>query len=99
MSTSSADVEVLSKPLTLPNGRFIPNRLVKVRLPVNSDDALTLQVAMDEGIGYGGGLPDRRHRRLYRRWIEGGWGMIITGEQLNLLPTPWGSDDRRECSG
>ena len=54
---------------------------------------------MDEGIGYGGGLPDRRHRRLYRRWVEGGWGMMITGEQLNLLPTPWGSDDRRECSG
>lgn len=38
---------------------------------------------MVEGIGMGGGLPDYRHRRLYKRWGEGGWGMIITGELSN----------------
>lgn len=34
---------------------------------------------MEEGIGFGGGLPDHRHRELYRRWGEGGWGVIISG--------------------
>jgi hypothetical protein len=34
---------------------------------------------MEEGIGNGGGVPGKRHRTLYKRWGEGGWGMIITG--------------------
>lgn len=34
---------------------------------------------MEEGIGNGGGLPGPLHRKLYSRWGEGGWGMIITG--------------------
>ena len=34
---------------------------------------------MEEGISHWGGLPGPNHRRLYRRWGEGGWGLIITG--------------------
>jgi hypothetical protein len=40
---------------------------------------------MEEGIGNGGGVPDKRHRTLYKRWAEGGWGMIITGMSGVLL--------------
>ena len=44
---------------------------------------------MEEGIGNGGGLPTRAHRRLYRRWAEGGWGVIITGKQARRThPNP-----------
>ncbi|KAL1406195.1 hypothetical protein Q8F55_007884 [Vanrija albida] len=57
------DIDLISSPLTLPNGVVIPNRLVKA--------------AMEEGIT--GGLPGKRHRRLYRRWGAGGWGIVITG--------------------
>lgn len=35
---------------------------------------------MEEGIP--GGLPGRRHRKLYSRWGKGGWGVILTGELL-----------------
>ncbi|ORY20962.1 hypothetical protein BCR39DRAFT_554447, partial [Naematelia encephala] len=59
------DIDLISSPLVLPNGTTVPNRLVKV--------------AMEEGIGFGGGLPTKRHERLYKRWAEGGWGMIVTG--------------------
>ena len=58
-------IGLIASPLTLPNGVVIPNRLVKA--------------AMEEGIGTGGGLPGKQHQRLYSRWAEGGWGMIITG--------------------
>jgi 2,4-dienoyl-CoA reductase-like NADH-dependent reductase (Old Yellow Enzyme family) len=45
---------------------------------------------MVEGIGMGGGLPDYRHRQLYRRWGEGGWGMIITGQcHVFVIWTPF----------
>jgi 2,4-dienoyl-CoA reductase-like NADH-dependent reductase (Old Yellow Enzyme family) len=47
----------------LPNGVVVPNRLVKA--------------AMEEGIT--GGLPGKRHRRLYRTWGRGGWGAVLTG--------------------
>lgn len=77
---------VMESSLELPNGVNIPNRLVKVSphrvviLPLSPCTPLImLQVAMEEGIGYGGGLPGKRHRELYRRWGEGGWGVIISG--------------------
>ncbi|BEI87092.1 hypothetical protein CcaverHIS002_0704380 [Cutaneotrichosporon cavernicola] len=57
------DIDLLSSPVTLPNGVVIPNRLAKA--------------AMEEGLK--GGLPGRRHRRLYRRWGRGGWGVVLTG--------------------
>ncbi|KAL7423763.1 hypothetical protein Q5752_001347 [Cryptotrichosporon argae] len=57
-------IALIASSSTLPNGRVYKNRLVKA--------------AMEEGIGRGN-VPDERHRRLYARWAEGDWGMIITG--------------------
>lgn len=31
---------------------------------------------------FGGGPPSSGHRRLYERWAEGDWGMVITGWSL-----------------
>ncbi|WWD09216.1 hypothetical protein V865_007338 [Kwoniella europaea PYCC6329] len=62
---SQDEIKVISSPLALPNGVVIPNRLVKA--------------AMAEGIGLGGGTPREGHLNLYRRWAEGGWGIIISG--------------------
>jgi 2,4-dienoyl-CoA reductase-like NADH-dependent reductase (Old Yellow Enzyme family) len=39
---------------------------------------------MEEGIGYAG-LPTQDHHRLYKRWAEGGWGIIITGKSSHLF--------------
>lgn len=61
----TSDIELISSAVQLPNGVPVPNRLVKA--------------AMEEGIGTGGGLPGKHHQRLYSRWAQGGWGMIITG--------------------
>lgn len=61
-------MDLLDSEVELPNGVTVPNRLVKA--------------AMEEGIGTGGGLPGKAHQRLYARWAEGGWGMIITGESI-----------------
>jgi 2,4-dienoyl-CoA reductase-like NADH-dependent reductase (Old Yellow Enzyme family) len=36
---------------------------------------------MEEMLGKtGGGLPNENHLTLYRHWAQGGWGMLITGE-------------------
>lgn len=48
---------------------------------------------MVEGIGMGGGLPDYRHRQLYKRWGEGGWGMVITGTSLSMYALPLQLDE------
>ena len=61
MSTS----EALSRPLTLPCGVTIPNRLGKS--------------AMTEGLADVTGRANGRHRRLYRKWSDGGAGLHITG--------------------
>jgi 2,4-dienoyl-CoA reductase-like NADH-dependent reductase (Old Yellow Enzyme family) len=65
MASTNSDIELISWEVQLPNGVRVPNRLVKA--------------AMEEGIGTGGGLPGKHHQRLYSRWAQGGWGMIITG--------------------
>jgi 2,4-dienoyl-CoA reductase-like NADH-dependent reductase (Old Yellow Enzyme family) len=62
------DIDLINSVVELPNGVRVPNRLVKA--------------SMEEGIGTGGGLPGKHHQRLYSRWAEGGWGMIITGRYL-----------------
>ncbi|WVF70744.1 hypothetical protein IAT40_005538 [Kwoniella sp. CBS 6097] len=64
-SVGDDDIELIASSLILPNGVVVPNRLVKA--------------AMAEGIGLGGGPPRSGHFELYRRWAEGGWGMIISG--------------------
>ncbi|KAI6043903.1 hypothetical protein EDC04DRAFT_2562065 [Pisolithus marmoratus] len=53
-------------PLTLPCGRTVVNRLVKV--------------AMYEHLSnFFGGSPNNYHFALYSEWAKHGWGMIITG--------------------
>ncbi len=58
----------LFQPLTLPNGRQLPNRLVKA--------------AMEEGLADPGQLPGPGFVRLYRRWAEGGVGLMLTGNVM-----------------
>ncbi|MEU4420790.1 NADH:flavin oxidoreductase/NADH oxidase family protein [Actinoplanes sp. NPDC024001] len=55
-------------PFPLPNGSVLPNRLVKA--------------AMEENMAARGQLPDTALFRLYRRWSQGGVGLIITGNVM-----------------
>jgi 2,4-dienoyl-CoA reductase-like NADH-dependent reductase (Old Yellow Enzyme family) len=59
---------MLFTPLTLPNGAVVPNRLAKA--------------AMEETLADAGQLPGPAIQRLYRRWAEGGTGLIITGNVM-----------------
>jgi 2,4-dienoyl-CoA reductase-like NADH-dependent reductase (Old Yellow Enzyme family) len=59
---------MLFSPLTLPNGAIVPNRLAKA--------------AMEETLAEAGQLPGPAIHRLYRRWAEGGTGLIITGNVM-----------------
>lgn len=59
---------MLFAPLTLPNGAIVPNRLAKA--------------AMEETLAEAGQLPGPRIGRLYRRWAEGGAGLLITGNVM-----------------
>ena len=58
----------LSSPLTLPCGQELPNRLMKA--------------ALSEGLGDTSGLPDERLENLYRRWSDGSFGLIVTGNVM-----------------
>ncbi|MDE3739852.1 NADH:flavin oxidoreductase/NADH oxidase family protein [Pseudomonas resinovorans] len=58
----------LFEPLRLPNGAVIPNRIAKAAMEENLADA---DHAPGEGLV-----------RLYRRWAEGGAGLIITGNVM-----------------
>lgn len=53
-----------SKPITLPSGLVLPNRLVKA--------AMAEALAID-------GLPNSNTNSVYEKWAEGGWGLVITG--------------------
>lgn len=55
----------IAAPLTLPSGRVVKNRIAKA--------------AMSEGLATLEGAPTEDLTRLYRRFAEGGAGMIITG--------------------
>ncbi|OIW23843.1 NADPH dehydrogenase [Coniochaeta ligniaria NRRL 30616] len=60
----------LAKPITLPCGLTLPNRLVKA--------AMTEQMADKDK------LPDETFNKVYSAWAEGGWGMVLTGNvQVN----------------
>ncbi|MEM8748667.1 MAG: NADH:flavin oxidoreductase/NADH oxidase family protein [Pseudomonadota bacterium] len=61
----------LFEPLQLPNGAIIPNRLCKA--------------AMEENLSEEGQLPGERLFTLYKRWAEGGAGLILTG---NVMISP-----------
>ncbi|TDO51787.1 2,4-dienoyl-CoA reductase-like NADH-dependent reductase (Old Yellow Enzyme family) [Kribbella sp. VKM Ac-2527] len=58
----------LHEPLTLPNGQVLPNRIMKS--------------ALSEALANGENSPDHRLSRLYQRWSEGGYGLIITGNVM-----------------
>lgn len=62
----------LSDPLTLPCGAVLANRIAKA--------------AMTEGISAGDNLANKRFVELYKRWGEGGAGLLITG---NVLVDRW----------
>lgn len=55
----------LAQPLRLPCGATLPNRLCKA--------------AMTEGLADPMLRATARHERLYRRWSEGGTGLLLTG--------------------
>lgn len=56
---------MLDRPLTLPCGAVLSNRLAKA--------------AMTEGLGTPEGLPTEELERLYGLWSDGGCGMLLTG--------------------
>ena len=61
-------------PITLPNGTTIKNRFFKS--------------AMSEGMGTRDFQPKKNIATLYKRWAEGGTGLIITG---NIMVDPKGT--------
>ncbi|MCZ8235218.1 MAG: NADH:flavin oxidoreductase/NADH oxidase family protein [Inhella sp.] len=61
----------LFAPLVLPNGQVLKNRLAKA--------------AMEESMAEPGQLPGVPLQRLYRRWADGGAGLLITG---NVMVAP-----------
>ncbi len=65
---------LLFTPITLPNGTTIKNRFFKS--------------AMSEGMGTKNFQPKRNIAILYKRWAEGGTGLIITG---NIMVDPKGT--------
>ena len=67
---------LLFTPITLPNGTTIKNRFFKS--------------AMSEGMGTKNFQPKKNIATLYKRWAEGGTGLIITG---NIMVDPKGTAD------
>ncbi len=59
---------ILARPLTLPCGAVLANRICKP--------------AMTEGLCGALGRANERHARLYRRWSEGGAGLHVTGNVM-----------------
>ncbi|RMZ81696.1 hypothetical protein DV737_g2399, partial [Chaetothyriales sp. CBS 132003] len=55
----------IGKPLTLPSGLTLRNRLVKA--------------AMAENLSDRGWLPGEALKKVYGQWAKGGWGLVITG--------------------
>jgi 2,4-dienoyl-CoA reductase-like NADH-dependent reductase (Old Yellow Enzyme family) len=55
----------LAEPLELPSGVRLRNRIAKA--------------ALSEALGDGDNSPDERLATLYRRWAQGGYGLLITG--------------------
>lgn len=64
----SATTDLLSQPLTLPNGTVIKNRIGKS--------------AMSEALGTPDNRVTTALLRLYQRWANGGTGLLITGNVM-----------------
>ncbi|ROO26647.1 NADH:flavin oxidoreductase [Salinisphaera orenii MK-B5] len=65
VTAASAATATLARPLTLPCGQVLPNRIAKA--------------AMTEGLADARMNATPAHERLYRRWSHGGAGLLITG--------------------
>ncbi|MBX2855289.1 MAG: oxidoreductase [Rhodobacteraceae bacterium] len=63
---STTDAELLSRPLRLPCGVVLKNRIAKS--------------AMSDSLGDGRGNPTSEQLRLYERWASGGLALSIIGE-------------------
>ena len=59
---------MLDKPLSLPSGGSLKNRIAKA--------------AMTEGLADEHNRATRRHATIYRRWAEGGAGLLLTGNVM-----------------
>ncbi len=59
---------ILDRPLALPNGVALKNRIAKA--------------AMTEGLADEYNRATGRHETLYRRWAEGGAGLLLTGNVM-----------------
>lgn len=68
MTTQPTRSASLSAPLQLPCGQELPNRIMKA--------------ALSEGLADRNNLPDTRIERLYSRWSDGCFGLIITGNVM-----------------
>lgn len=66
--TSGFSPDLLLQPITLPCGVLLRNRLVKA--------------AMTERLSGRDYAPNALHEALYRRWADGGTGLLITGNML-----------------
>ncbi|MFC7219044.1 NADH:flavin oxidoreductase/NADH oxidase family protein [Streptomyces polyrhachis] len=66
--TDRPSVAHLSAPLDLRNGRRLPNRLMKS--------------ALSESLGAPDCGPSPELERLYRRWAQGGYGLVVTGNVM-----------------
>lgn len=65
MTKINSSANVLSQPLKLPCGAVLTNRLAKA--------------SMTEGLGDSLNRATDRHVRAYRRWAQGGAGLLLTG--------------------
>lgn len=68
MTDAAAIRQTLSRPLSLPCGQVVPNRLLKS--------------AMSETLGTEDHRPTPELVRLYRTWAEGGIGLSVTGNVM-----------------
>ena len=66
--TNDAEPATLGSPLRLRCGAVLPNRIAKP--------------AMTEGLADADDRANVRHERIYRRWSEGGAGLLITGNVM-----------------
>jgi 2,4-dienoyl-CoA reductase-like NADH-dependent reductase (Old Yellow Enzyme family) len=67
-TSTRSKVTSLHDPLILPNGQVLPNRIMKS--------------ALSESLADRRNAPDHRLVQLYRRWSQGGYGLIITGNVM-----------------
>lgn len=68
MNTSLSPAQVLAQSFTLPNGTVVKNRIVKS--------------AMSESLGTYDNHMTPALVRLYERWVDGGTGLLITGNVM-----------------